>query len=316
MSNATPNRAGQVGAAGDVDALFLKVWSGETLAAFERTNVTMGRHMVRTIASGKSAQFPVFGKATASYHTPGNELLGGTIKNGERLISIDDILVSDLFLADIDEAKAHYDYRSVYTGEQGIALANQMDRHVLQVAVLAARSTATDVDLPTGTVITEAVAGDFDDATKLKAALFQAAQKLDEKDVPREGRVVFLKPSAYYTLIADGSILNRDFGNMGSQQTATLPMIAGFEIVMTNNIPTDNVTASSVAAGSGDNYVGDFRKTEFVAMHPSAVGTVKLLDLSTRIDYDPRRLGWLSVAKYAVGHGLLRPEAAVEGARA
>lgn len=50
-------------------------------------------------------------------------------------------------------------------------------------------------------------------------------------------------------------------------------------------------------------------------MHKSAVGTVKLMDLSTRMDYDPRRLGHQIVSKFAVGHGVLRPEAAVELAR-
>jgi hypothetical protein len=39
---------------------------------------------------------------------------------------------------------------------------------------------------------------------------------------------------------------------------------------------------------------------------------VKLLDLSMRMSYDERRLGTLIVSKYAVGHGVLRPECAVE----
>ena len=87
------------------------------------------------------------------------------------------------------------------------------------------------------------------------------------------------------------------------------------ELVKTNNLPSTNVTASSVAAGTGDKYVGDFSKTEALVMHKSAIGTVQLMDLSTRMDYDPRRLGTQVVSKYAVGHGVLRPEAAVELAR-
>lgn len=40
---------------GTKDALgaYLKVFAGETLAAFARSSVTMGRHIVRTISSGK-----------------------------------------------------------------------------------------------------------------------------------------------------------------------------------------------------------------------------------------------------------------------
>ena len=36
-----------------------------------------------------------------------------------------------------------------------------------------------------------------------------------------------------------------------------------------------------------------------------------LMDLATEMDYDIRRQGTLMVAKYAMGHGVLRPEAAV-----
>ena len=40
---------------GTADALgaYLEVFAGETLAAFSRSSVTMGRHIVRTISSGK-----------------------------------------------------------------------------------------------------------------------------------------------------------------------------------------------------------------------------------------------------------------------
>ena len=47
---------GQAETDADKLALALKVFSGETLTAFQRTSVTSGRVMERTIASGKSAQ--------------------------------------------------------------------------------------------------------------------------------------------------------------------------------------------------------------------------------------------------------------------
>lgn len=55
MADANPTRLGQINGAGDVNALFLKVFSGEVLAAFAQQTVMLGRHMVRTISSGKSA---------------------------------------------------------------------------------------------------------------------------------------------------------------------------------------------------------------------------------------------------------------------
>ncbi len=54
MANATASRVGQIDSAGDVKALFLKVFAGEVLAAFEEVNVTGDKNSVRTISNGKS----------------------------------------------------------------------------------------------------------------------------------------------------------------------------------------------------------------------------------------------------------------------
>ena len=43
---------GQALSAGDREALFMKVFTGEVLTAFARTSVMMSRHQVRTISHG------------------------------------------------------------------------------------------------------------------------------------------------------------------------------------------------------------------------------------------------------------------------
>mgnify|MGYP007000327162 CR=1 len=64
------------------------------LTAFAQNNIFDEKlHTVRTIASGKSASFPVLGTATAAYHVVGEPLVGANqIKANEKLISIDDML--------------------------------------------------------------------------------------------------------------------------------------------------------------------------------------------------------------------------------
>lgn len=314
MANAIPSRLGQIEAAGDPKAMFLKVFSGEVLTIFEAANITMGRTMVRSISSGKSASFPVLGRAEAYYHTPGNEILGGVIKGNEKVITIDDLMVAPTFIANIDEAMNHYDVRSHYTSEIGRVLAQTWDKHVLQAGILAARTTVGNIDgeSPAGTVISEAVSGDFNDPDKLAASLFVAAQRLDEKNVPEEDRVAYVDPARYYTLLQSDMAVNRDFGGEGSRAKGKIWEVAGIEIVKTNQLPNTNVTSSSLAAGTGNKYLGDFSSTAGLVMHKSAVGTVKLLDLASEMEYQTSRQGTLMVSKFAVGHGVLRPEAAVE----
>ena len=314
MTDATVSNLGQIEGAGLTDELFLKVFSGEVMTIFEAENKTKGRVMSRSISSGKSAQFPVMGRASAYYHTPGNEILGGSIKHYEKVITIDDLLISPVFIAEIDEAKNHYDVRGHYSTEVGRVLAQTWDKHALQVGVLAARTTVGNIngESPAGSVITEAASGDYLNPDKLAAAFYVAAQKLDEKNVPESDRTAYLPPAQYYALVQSDKVINRDFtaGN-GDYAKGKVFEVAGIEIVKTNNLPTTNVT-TGVAAGTGTKYKGDFTSTAGLIMHKSAIGTVQLMDLSTRMDYDPRRLGTQVVSKYAVGHGVLRPEASIE----
>jgi len=311
MADAIVSRLGQVNGAGAVDSLFLKLFAGEVLTSFEQTQVMMDKHMVRTITNGKSAQFPVMGRADAYYHTPGQEILGGKIKHAERVITIDELLVAPTFIANIDEAKNHYDVRSVYTREMGAKLANTMDKHVLQTGVLAARTAKTidDADQFGGTTV---YGVDNTNGDALAEAMFEAARILDEKHVPEDQRFLFVRPAEFYAMAKSTKILNRDWGGEGSYAGGNVIRVAGITIVKTNNLPKALVAAGSVDAGTGDKYAGDFTNTVGLIMHPSAVGTVKLLDLGMESEYQISRQGTLMVAKYAVGHGVLRPEAAIE----
>src|SRR5690554_4717969 len=143
MADANVTRIGQVNAAGDALALFLKIYGGEVLTAFETVVVLKDKHMIRQISSGKSAQFPATWKVGSSYHTPGAEIVGKTVKNAERVIAVDGLLISDVFLANIDEAMSHFEVRSVYSTEMSRELAKQYDKNVGRCILLAARAAAT-----------------------------------------------------------------------------------------------------------------------------------------------------------------------------
>ena len=318
MTNATVSRLGAVNANdsnfANANSLFLKVFSGEVMESFERTAVTLDKHLVRQISSGKSAQFPIMGRSSASYHTPGAEIVGSDLNHNEKIIQINDLLISHHFIANIDEAKNHYDVRSIYSQEMGRALAFQMDKHVLQMMVAAANeSTANvgDTSYPSGTVITDSDANTS--ATSLIASIFSAAETLDDNYVPSEDRYCFLKPEQYYLLANATNAVNVDFSGQGSIATGQVPQLAGINLIKVPHLPTANVTGTDVdAGGANGQQVSAAVNTVAVISHPSAVGTVKLMDLAVESEYDIRRQGTLMVAKYAAGHGVLRPEAAVQ----
>jgi len=304
MSAATPLRIGQVNSAGDTDALFLKVFGGEVLTAYEESNVFEALQTIRNIQSGKSAQFPATWKVNASYHTPGAEIVGQTSNVNERVITIDDLLIADVFVPLIDEAKNHYDYRSTYSTEAGRALSKKFDQNSAQVGCLAARASATVTGGNGGSQLTNA--GYATTGSTIAAGIFAAAQALDEKDVPDMDRVAVLRPAQYYLAAQTTNVINRDWGGAGVYADGTVLRVAGVQIVKSNHLPSTNVATGPAA------YQGDFSNTQGLVMHKAAIGTVKLLDLAMEMDYDIRRQGTLVVAKYALGHGILRPECAVE----
>lgn len=313
MANATPSFAGQINGTGDQLALFLKIWSGEVLTAFEQATAFLGRAAERTISSGKTAQFPATGRAVASYHTPGAEITGQTIDGNEKTIGIDGLLKADVFLASIDEAMSHFDVRVEYTKQLGYALAKQYDINVATKFIQAARATAAVTGLPDGLSLvsaSSATAGNTG-ANALVNAILACAQRLDENSVPEPDRYIFLRPAQYWNLFNADKITNRDFtpgaGNdNGSVVNGKIMMIGGIPVVKALNIPSTDVTTGLAT------YQGDYSTTVGIVAHKSAVGTVKLMSLATESQYDVRRQGTLIVSKYAVGHDVLRCEAACE----
>lgn len=337
MTDFNASRLGLVNNTGTgVNDLFLKVFSGEILTTFEEKNVMKDLHMVRTISSGKEAQFPVTGIADAKYHTVGQNIVESSsgylsqIKHAEKTISIDDVLIASTFIANIDELKNHYDVRSIYAKELGKALAKRFDIATMKTLVASARSSAAISGGNGGTILgssSSLFAGAAATAPELIDAAFGIAQSLDEKDAPEEGRFMLLKPADYYTLItSDNTAIslasNRDAGGTGSIATGTIAQVAGLNVIKTQHLADvavadasqdqDDDNAANNVFGTADGYNADLSATRVVGGTREAIGTVKLLDLATESEYQIERQGTLFVAKYAMGHGVLRPECAVE----
>jgi hypothetical protein len=313
MANAVPSRFGAIKNGVDKRELFLKVFSGEVLTTFNTKTVMAEKTRVRSIASGKSAQFPAIGRTTAAYHTPGAEINGDVIQSDEKVITIDDKLLASTFISDVDEAISHFEVRSEYSRQMGDALAQTYDRNLLSLAVKAARDTGAG-GLGVGAVgqanAASATLGAAPTTADIIAAIYAGARALDEKNVPDSDRYVFVSPAVYWGIVTDDKILNKDFGgNNGVYSDGTVINVAGMKIIKTNNLAVDH-TATSIDYGS--KYNVDATKTRALILHPQALGTVKLMDLSSEMEYDIRRQGTLMISKMLVGHGVLRPECIYE----
>lgn len=295
-------------------AEFEEIFTSEVMTAFAETNVFRELHYTRSITHGKAARFPASWKATARYHQPGTPILGSNqIKLNHRTINVDGLLISDVFIDDLEDAMNHFEVRSIFSTELGQALARQYDTYVARTIFLAARSAATITGANGGTILTHEDAGT--DSSRLLTMLWEANQKFDEKDIPAATRYAGLKPAQYYLLVQDEKLQNKFLGGHGLMMQGKVPFVGDIAIVKSNNIPSTNVSAA--VDGEQNTYTGNFTTVVAPVWHRSAVGTVSLRELTTQMtaptgDFNAVYQGTLALGKMAVGHGILRPECAIE----
>ena len=272
------HRSGVNNAGADARALYLKLYAGEVLQAFQSKNIMMPLHRVRTISKGKSAQFPMTGKyRDAAYHTPGSEIVPTSSKQGERIVSVDDLLVNAQFVPNIDEAMSHYDIRSIYTQEAGFGLSKVADQNIIRLGIKAALcETAAMAALATGApsiqdysafddedfsgnvvvggdeTTTSSVAASIRDPKKIAQAIMDAKRILTNANVPGEPFVV-MSNDMYYDMfkisgssnLNDLAIFNRDIGGSGSVASGDVPTILGMPVYVTNHMGSYSNTAGT-----------------------------------------------------------------------
>lgn len=289
MSATTISQLGQKESAGSNLALFLKVFSGEVLTTFEELNVMRPLATVRTIKSGKQAQFPILGRAAAAYHTAGTNVMDTTFQTGgvgiipasERNINIDLKLVAPVNVLEMDELQNHYDVRSLYSAELGRVIAKRFDQLSINTVILAARAAQLGLGVAGAAIVYNTSTGHtfpqkktdaniLTSGASLISDLFLAAAWFDECDIPKMDRHVCVNPIQFYNLIKDpntisiataaGSAITSpgypQFGGPqmqgpnGSWADGMIYKVAGINIHSTNHLPSTNIASNDAFFGT------------------------------------------------------------------
>ena len=331
---------------------WLKVFGGEILSAFEKAIEISPKLTTRTISSGKSATFPITGRANARNHKPGEDILLSTnvaaafqdavaadgITDGrpqdwtanasakylsnlgasERIININDLMIASVFIDDLDEVKAYYDLRSTYTVELGRALARKMD-NLCARSLFAAAGTIAEGAMRGGQTISDG--NMLTQADVMASSIMGAAQKLDEYDIPKEDRMCILNPAGYYLLLrAAGGIGGTDSYAALLSQDYSMGNgdFAEGRVLMVGGIP---VVVSNNAgfgvnftqeAGENNELAVDMSNAAGIVAHKSATGILKLKDLQLEHEYMIQNQGNLFVSKLACGVAPLRTDGAIK----
>ena len=344
--NFTGNRLGSNNSSADKRELFLKVFSGEIISQYETKCVMKDLVRTRSIATGKSASFPLYGAATAKWHTPGDNILEAAsgyltnFKYAERILTLDNMLTANTLISDVDELINHWDVRSPIATELGRALAYAYDRFAMSTfwaaanAVSPISATSANGTALAGQIITKGTTDPT--GTQIVDSLYEAQIALDNKDVPTDGRFCVVRPEQYQALLASPISLatsprfSKDFGSgVGdvSKGTAAAVEIAGFRVLKSNLFPrvnlaanalfTDTNAVSDVYGTNGVGYGGTVSTANSMALawgicgHADAIGCVKKFDVTTEMERKIEYQGTLVVSKMMAGFGVLRPECAI-----
>ena len=308
--------------------MFLTQFAGEVLTAYRRASVTMGRHMERSIASGKAASFPVLGRKVANYLAPGENLddKRKAEQQTEVTLQIDGLLTGDCLITDLDDAMNHFDVRGEYSYQIGEALAMARDGGLLaEIAKLVVADKELLPGLGKGAIITKTVEGGMTSETEalgkaIIEMLLDVKTKMSNNYVPNEGRVCYMKPVGVNALTASMVAINRDFGAVASITEANVLRVCGFDIVEVPHLTAGGVTNESggkpdgIVQGEGHIFPAAYKdKCIFLVGHRSTVGTLTLksfaLEHARRAELQADHI----IGKYAIGQGGLRPEAAFMG---
>jgi len=322
---------GQDGVGGaDNYALFLKEFSGEVIEVARNMTVMEPHVQFKRLLGAKSCQFPGIGTLSGGFHTAGKNIFDTAngilqdVAHGAIDVHVDRPLMTTLMIDDLEEVINHYDSRAPYARAIGKFFAEKMDVYLMRLAILASQGLQGAAGL--AGVTADHPSGSFVDsvgttAPNLLAAIKAAAQKMDENNVPSEGRKVFVKPEQY-NLLADpaSQLTDRDFGGDGNGRTAdgTVYRAWGMEIVKTNLLPQDNSTAvgtgatsESVVGMNDRTYVTNARKTVALCYHEGCLGAVEAMPMSVTTDWNKDFQAYDITGRRATGMQILRPEYAV-----
>lgn len=329
MANASLERLGQQKGTGAVDALFLKLGIAEIITAFDRACIFKGKVRERNIKGGKSAAFPVAGRAAARYHVPGTPILGEGNSPGDRneeTINLDGLLIADQVIYDLDEAMNYYDVRQDITHQLGEALGREWDSRAARVLYAAAKRTTEPLaksqnsgrignsqTLSAGYATASGNARGDELINKIGA--LKVAMK--KKDVPTSDLICAVPPDEYDNLLDSTRAINTDFngggGENGTFASGRVLRVKGIPVIESNHVTQTAYT--NTAYDKNTAYQQDLSKCRAILWHRSAIGVLTLKAPSLQVtpqggDFNIMYQASLMVARMAIGMGVLRAECA------
>jgi N4-gp56 family major capsid protein len=253
---------------------------------------------------GDVIHIPAPTRGTASVKAASTQvtLIAGT--ESEVLVNINKHYEYSRLIEDIVEAQALSSLRQFYTDDAGYALGRQVDTDIIQLGRLAngGNGTAAYNTAFSGADGTTAyvAAANTGVGALTDAAIRRTIQRLDDNDVPMDGRFLIVPPSARNTLMGIARFTEQAFvGEQGGGNT-----IRNGEVGNVYGIPVFITTNADTTSGSTATRVA-------LMAHKDSMVLVEQLGVRSQTQYKQEYLGTLFTADTLYGVAELRDNAAV-----
>jgi N4-gp56 family major capsid protein len=234
------------------DKFIPEIWSDEVIAAY-KSNLVAANLFKKLSFKGKKGDTlhipkPTRGDASVKAAETQVTLIAAT--ETETTVVVDKHYEYSRLIEDITEVQALTSMRRFYTDDAGYALAKQVDTSLIQLGrgFNTGGGTAAYEDAYIGSDgTTKYVAASNNEAALTDAAVRRTIQRLDDNDVPMDGRFLLIPPSARNTLMGLARYTEQAFvGEVGNGNT-----IRNGEIGNLYGIPVFVSSNCDTASGSG-----------------------------------------------------------------
>lgn len=277
-----------------------EVWSDEIIAAYKKSLVAANliKKMNFKGKKGDTVHIPAPTRGDASAKAASTQVTLIAATEGEKTVSINQHWEYSRLIEDIVEAQALASLRQFYTDDAGYALGRKVDSTIIQLGRKAngGDGTAAYTGAFSGADGTTAYTGTAGALTD--AAIRRSIQRLDDGDVPMDGRFLLVPPSTRNTLMGIARFTEQAFvGETGASNT-----IRNGEVGNVYGIPVF-VTTNADAATDGDRIC--------LLAHKDFAVLVEQMGVRTQTQYKQEWLANLFTADVLFGADELRDGSAV-----
>ena len=277
-----------------------EIWSDEIVATYKKSLVAANliKRMNFKGKKGDTVNIPVPTRGTASAKAANTQVNLNVATENNIPVLINKHYEYSRLVEDIVDVQALASMRQFYTDDAGYALAKQVDSSIIQLGrgVNGGDGTADYTGAYSGADGTTAYTGTAGALTD--AAIRRTIQRLDDQDVPMEGRFLIVPPSSRNTLMGLARYTEQAFvGETGSSNT-----IRNGEIGNLYGVPVF-VSSNADTATDGDRIA--------LMGHKDFAVLVEQMGVRSQTQYKQEWLGTLFTADTLYGVKELRDYSAV-----